>query len=305
VAALSGQPAPWVTPADVGMPSDIGIIDTMMGVRPLDGRENARPRSKILPPPPPSPVGTSIGYMFHDELPAVGGPEGADLLLPEMDRYGIERAVLMHTTPEDPVSLAAIEAHPDRFTGQFTVSPMLGYDALREIHFMVEHHPITSLEHGAAFGPHPIPVNDKRMYPIYAKCIELDLPIFMYVGVPGPRVAFAPQYVGLLDEVCAYFPELKIVMRHGAEPWTDLAVKLMLKWPNLYFSTSGFAPKYYPSEIIEYANTRGAEKIIYSGYFPIGLPLSRTFAELPQVPFRAHVWPLFLRENARRVLNLP
>ena len=94
-------------------------------------------------------------------------------------------------------------------------------------------------------------------------------------------------------------------MRHGAEPWADLAVKLMLKWPNLYFSTSGFAPKYYPREIVEYANTRGAEKIIYAGYFPIGLPLSRTFAELPQVPFRDHVWPLFLRENARRVLNLP
>ena len=64
--------------------------------------------------------------------------------------------------------------------------------------------------------------NDKKMYPIYAKCVELDIPIFVYAGVPGPRIRFAPQDVGLLDEVCWFFPELKIVTRHGGEPWTEL-----------------------------------------------------------------------------------
>ena len=58
--------------------------------------------------------------------------------------------------------------------------------------------------------------------------------------------------------------------RHGCEPWTDLAVKLLLKWPNLYYSTTAFAPKYYPKEIIDFANTRGADKVIFSGYFPAG-----------------------------------
>ena len=57
-------------------------------------------------------------------------------------------------------------------------------------------------------------------------------------------------------------------MRHGAEPWVDLAVKLLLKWPNLYYSTSAFAPKHYPKAIIDFANTRGADKVIYAGYFP-------------------------------------
>ena len=58
-----------------------------------------------------------------------------------------------------------------------------------------------------------------------------------------------------IDEVCWFFPELKFVIRHGCEPWADLAVKLLLKWPNLYYSTSAFAPKYYPKAIIDYANT--------------------------------------------------
>lgn len=100
------------------------------------------------------------------------------------------------------------------------------------------------------------------------------------------------------------FRNFRIVMRHGAEPWEDLAVKLMLKWPGLYYTTSAFAPKYYPRAIIEYANTRGAEKIMYAGYYPMGLSLDRIFAELPEVPFRDHVWPLFLRENAIRVFNV-
>ena len=69
-------------------------------------------------------------------------------------------------------------------------------------------------------------------------------------------------------------------MRHGAEPDEALAVKLMLKWPNLYYSTSAFAPKHYPQAIIDYANTRGNDKILYGGYFPFGLELNRIMEEL-------------------------
>lgn len=81
-------------------------------------------------------------------------------------------------------------------------------------------------------------------------------------------------------------------------------MKLMLKYPNLYYSTSAFAPKHYPKEIIDYANSRGADKIMYAGYFPMGLSLERIFAELEAVPFKDSVWPKFLRDNARRVFNI-
>ena len=91
---------------------------------------------------------------------------------------------------------------------------------------------------------------------------------------------------------------------HGCEPWADLAAKLLLKWPNLYYSTSAFAPKHYPKDIIDFANKRGADKVMYAGYFPMGLSLERIFSELPNVPFRDEVWPKFLRENAERVFKL-
>ena len=113
-----------------------------------------------------------------------------------------------------------------------------------------------------------------------------------------------PQKVEHLDEICWFFPELKVVMKHGAEPWTDLAWKLMLKYENLYYMTSAFAPKHYPKDIINFANTRGADKIMYAGYFPMGLSLDKIFSEMNDVPFNDDVWPLFLGENAKKILKL-
>ena len=149
----------------------------------------------------------------------------------------------------------------------------------------------------ATFNPHgtipQVAVDAPQMYPYYAKCIELEIPVFITVGIAGPRVPSMVQHVERIDQVIYDFPELVFVMRHGAEPWVDLAVKLMIKWPNLHYSTSAFAPKYYPQAMIDYANTRGADRVIYGGYFPIGLSLERIAAEMPSVPFMDYVCPVF------------
>jgi predicted TIM-barrel fold metal-dependent hydrolase len=149
-----------------------------------------------------------------------------------------------------------------------------------------------------------VPINDARAYPLYAKCVELDIPVFVQGGVPGPRVQTGSQHPGFVDEVCYDFPDLRFVFRHGCEPWVDLTIKLLLKWPGLFYSTSGFAPKYFPDAIVRYVNTRGADKILYAGYYPWGFELDRIFRELDVVAFKADVWPKFLRENAARVLHL-
>jgi predicted TIM-barrel fold metal-dependent hydrolase len=149
-----------------------------------------------------------------------------------------------------------------------------------------------------------VAINDKKMYPIYSKACELDIPVFCCAGVPGPRLKFAPQKVELIDEVMYDFPELTFVTRHGCEPWTELAMKLMLKWPGLHYSTSAFAPKHYNKVIIDYANTRGADKIIYGGYYPMGLTMDRIMGDMPGVPFKDEVWPMFLRGNAARILKI-
>jgi len=244
-----------------------------------------------------------VEYMFKDFPRIEGESDYLRYTLNEMDRFGIDKA-LMGFDPDDPVSRRALREHPDRFLPEVMCKPNLGLEGVR---WLARVHEEVGLKAVSCFpsGFHPqVAIDSPKMYPIYAFCVERGLPFVCTAGVPGPRIPMAPQLVEQIDQVCWQFPELRFVLRHGAEPWEELAVKLMLKYPNLYYSTSAFAPKHYPRAIVDYANTRGADKVMYAGYFPAGLKLERIFAELPEVPFRDEVWPKFLRGNALRVFDL-
>jgi predicted TIM-barrel fold metal-dependent hydrolase len=243
-----------------------------------------------------------VQYMFKDIPKAGPVADKVAWTLGHMDRFNIERAMIGF----DERSEGAMTAHAkfrNRFFFDLPVNPNLGMDEVRRIRESKRKYGIDAVSVFPAGVNPQVPINDKRFYPIYTACVEENLPIFVNAGVPGPRVPGACQDVHLVDEVCWFFPDLKFVMRHGAEPHVDMAVKLMLKYPNLYYSTSAFAPKHYPKEIIQFANTRGADKILYAGYFPMGLSLERIFAELAELPLRDEVWPKFLRTNALKVLG--
>jgi predicted TIM-barrel fold metal-dependent hydrolase len=286
------------------MPSDVPVIDLMLGIPSPDQpstydfmRPLLRDRESLQQ------FDFPVEYMFKD-VPKTGQKSDyVKYTLEEMDKYNIERA-LIGVSAESETSKLAFRQHPDRFIPSGNAEPNQGMEGVRSIQRAYEEFGIVAVGAFPCGYVPQVPINDKAFYPTYAKCVELDIPIFCCAGVPGPRIPMAPQKVELVDEVCWYFPELKFVFRHGCEPWTDLAVKLMLKWPNLYYSTSAFAPKYYPKAIVDYANTRGADKILYAGYFPMGLSLERIFSDMPHVPFRDHVWPKFLRENAIALLKL-
>jgi predicted TIM-barrel fold metal-dependent hydrolase len=205
----------------------------------------------------------------------------------------------------DETSRLALKHHPDRFVPSGAVADP--NDVVGSVRAIRREHEEFGIRATSVFpsGTFPqVAIDDPKMYPIYSTCVELGIPIFVCAGVPGPRLPFAPQDVARIDVVMFDFPELVFVTRHGCEPWEQLAVKLMVKWPNLYYSTSAFAPKYYPKAIIDYANTRGADKVLYAGYFPMGLSLERIFRELPNVDLNDDVWPKFLYGNAARILGL-
>ena len=241
-------------------------------------------------------------YMFKD-IPETGSHDDfIQYTLDQMDKFHINMAMVgFHESSE--VKIKAGKDHPDRFFFDMPVNPNIE-DEAQNIKRMHDEYGIKAV---SAFpsGMHPqIAINDPKWHAIYEMCIELDIPFFCCVGVPGPRIPMAPQKVELIDEVCWYFPELKFVMRHGAEPWTALACKLMLKYPNLYYSTSAFSPKHYPKDVMHYANTRGQDKVMYAGYFPMGLSLDKIFNEMESVPLKEEVLPKFLGENAKKLLKL-
>ena len=285
------------------MPEGIGAVDLMIGFPTTDPSKHYDFLRQAAKDQGSQEMEFPVEYMFKN----VPGhlPEGADPVetaLGEMDRCGV--AIGMIGSPYGRLAQRALTDHPDRFFAALEVDPNDITGAVRKIRDAKADHDIKAVTTFPAGCIPQVPVDDRRYYPIYQTCIDLEIPVIVNAGIAGPRVPSQCQDVMLFEQVCFDFPELTIVMRHGAEPWQELAVKLMVKWPNLYYMPSAFAPKYYPKAIIDYANTRGADRIMYAGYYPMGLSLRRIFEELPNVPFKDEVWPKFLRENAVRVLNL-
>ncbi len=288
----------------MGMPKDIKIIDCMLGIPNSEDREDWY--SSFAPLIRDQETLDSFKmpaqYMFKDIPVLDKSDDYVAWTVEQMDKHNIEKALVGWNDNE--TSRRAKEKYPDRFFFDLPINPNGGMDEVRRIKRIHSEVGLSALGCFPAGTNPQVPINHKFMYPIYATCCELDIPILLNVGIPGPRIPMETQKVEHVDEVCWFFPELKIVMRHGAEPWEDLAVKLMLKYPNLYYSTSAFAPKHYPKAIIDYANTRGSDKIIYAGYFPMGLSLDRIMGDMPNVPFKDEVWPKFLRENAKKLFKL-
>jgi predicted TIM-barrel fold metal-dependent hydrolase len=285
------------------LPEGLGAIDLMIGFPRADAGAHYDYLRKLTKDPESASMTFPAEYLFK-QVPNYL-PEGADPVattVGEMDLCGV--AVGMIGGPDSEVSQRALREHPDRFVASLEVDPNDISGAVRAIREAKDEHDIRAVTSFPAGCNPQVPISDRRYYPVYQTCVDLDIPIIVNAGIPGPRVPAACQDVMHFDQVCYDFPELHIVMRHGAEPWEELAVKLMLKWPGLHYMTSGFAPRYYPTAIVDYANTRGADKILYAGYYPMGLSLRRIFEELPQVPLRDEVWPKFLRDNAVRLLKL-
>lgn len=223
----------------------------------------------------------------------------------EQKRWSIRQSqIMVDPAQADPV-LDAIAPFGDRFFATVKMDPHAGVKGTRQLEQLLRRYPeqikSCSLSPFALYPPTPI--NSKEYYVVYAKAEELGLPVLVNVGIPGPRVPSMVQEPSLLDEVCWYFPDLKVVMKHGGEPWEALCVKLMLKWPNLYYMTSAFAPRWYPQAITHYLNTRGQDKVMFAGYWPL-LDYGKVFEQLEDVDLREEVWPKFLRQNAARVFGL-
>jgi len=287
------------------MPTNIGIVDLGIGFPYQSVEEKKRAydffRPNLKDRQSAEEFEFPAQYMFKD-VPDLISPDEDPVawVLAKMDAFGIQIA----KTHLSPNGIRAKAEHPDRFVLSMSVDPNRGVETLRMMERAKAEHDIVSVTCFPCGCVPQVAVDDKKMYPIYSKCVELDIPICINGGIVGPRMPSWPQHVERFDEVCYDFPELTIVMMHGGEPWTALAVKLMLKWPGLHYMTSAFAPKHYPVDIINYANTRGSDKIMYCGYFPAGLTLERQFRDMESVPFNPGVWPKFLRENAIRVFKL-
>ncbi len=287
----------------MAMPKDQPIIDTMIGFPMGSKKEVYNFITKQLKDADSKENFTFPAQYMFKNVPdeAHDGEDPIKVTLDQMDKYNIAIGMI---SADGEQGQRALTNHPDRFVGCLSIDPNEGVDALRAMTKAKEMWDIRSITLFPSGTFPQVAINGKLAYPVYAKACELDVAVFCCAGVPGPRLKMEPQRVEHIDEVMYDFPELVFVTRHGCEPWTELAVKLMLKWPNLYYSTSAFAPRHYNERIINYANTRGADKMLYAGYYPMGMELSRIMGDMPDVAFNEDVWPKFLYGNAAKILKI-
>lgn len=243
-------------------------------------------------------VRVATDYFHREQELARGTP--LDEMVRMMDTAGISGGILT-INAADPQPFADMAAqYPGRFLLSAVIDPMQGMEAVRTIDRLVREYDVRLMRMVPFLFNRP--PNDKVCYPIYAKCIELGVAVSVNTGIPGPPMPAEPQRPLYLDEVCLFYPELVLIMAHGADPWWGEAIRLLLKYPNLYMMTSAYLPKYLPPELIQFMNTRGQDKVMFATDFPF-LPFDRAIEAARALPFRPGVLEKYLGNNARRIFK--
>jgi uncharacterized protein len=106
-----------------------------------------------------------------------------------------------------------------------------------------------------------------------------------------------------LEDVAADLPELRIVLAHPSFPWQDEAISVCLHKENVWIDLSGWSPKYFAPQLVQYANSQLRTKVLFGSDFPLITP-DGWLADFAEAPFKDEVRPLILKENAARLLGL-
>ncbi len=219
-------------------------------------------------------------------------------MLEDMDRNGVAYACI---SGEPELIRDAVRRHPDRFIGEYHADPTNIMGAVRGLQEHVEKYGFKVLRIEPFLWDraptHPC------YYPLYAKCVELDVAFQTQVGHTGPLFTSETGRPIYIDRVALDFPELRIICGHLGWPWTEEMIAVAWKHANVFIDTSAHVPKHYPPEFVHFMKTFGKHKVCFATDYPL-LPFDRVLKEVDALELPEDVRTLFLRDNARRALKL-
>ena len=246
---------------------------------------------------------------------AIGGLpqfDSLDAMLARMDEAGVETVFVtqtkmwshrnhwmyMDTRLEEVTQYTCRD--PRRFVGLAGYNPFRIQESLREIETAVRQHGFRGVYvHIYGFD---IPLDDRKMYPLYAKCVELDVPVSMQVGHVLEGMPSEHGRPMLLDRIACDFPELRIVGAHTGWPWVEELISVCSKWDNVYFGVDAWMPRYLKPEIVRFIGSRmGQDRCLWGTN---GLPWKESLAQLEELELRPEAKKKLLRENAVRLFRL-
>lgn len=259
--------------------------------------------------------------ILPDEAKAKYFKESARPTIPEVAQYYRERKMAAVIFPVDTESesglwrianeeVAEVAAENDDALIPFaSIDPAKGKMGAREARRLIDEYGVRGFKfHPSAQGFYP---NDRKAYPLYEVIAAAKLPALFHTGqtgigagMPGGggvRLKYSnPMYV---DDVAVDFPDMPIVLAHPSFPWQDEALSVATHKPQVYIDLSGWSPKYFPANLIQYSNTLLKSKVLFGTDYPLITP-GRWLADFDKLPIKPEVRPLIMKENAIRLLNL-
>jgi len=208
---------------------------------------------------------------------------------------------------EEVAELAA--EHNDVLIPFASIDPARGKMGAREARRLINDYGVRGFKfHPSAQGFYP---NDPKAYVLYEAIAEAKLPALFHSGQTGVgarmrggmgiRLKYSnPMF---LDDVAVDFPDMPIVIAHPSFPWQDEALAVATHKPNVYIDLSGWSPKYFPTNLVQYANTLLKDRVMFGSDFPALTP-ERWIADFDTLNMKPEVRPLIMKENAIRLLGL-
>lgn len=233
---------------------------------------------------------------------------GLDRLVQDMDRADVRCGLLVGA--ENSATGRIHARHPGRFLSFVTFDPGDGMRAVREFERLVREEGANGLRLSALYNG--VPANDRRYYPLYAKAVELDVPVRIYTAMnyanDRPYDLGHPRH---LDDVGIDFPELRIVAGLAGWPWVNEMVGLLRRHPNLYVDTAAHHPRYFAQPgsgwemFMQYGNTLLQDKVMVGlSRYLLGSSFESLIAEYRKLPLKEKVIEKWLHGNAAEFLRL-
>jgi len=259
---------------------------------------------------------------FQTTFRSIGSPERAlkafghpnlESMLKEAEEAGYEKIFIvamkqwsyynhnwvMHTSIERVKEL--VDQGQGKIVGAVSYNPFQIEESLREIDKAVKEYGFKYIYfHPQGFG---LPPNDRRYYPLYAKALELDVPVGLQTGHSAEVMPSDPGRPIYIDEVAIEFPSVKFVLSHTGWPWVDEWIAMVWKHPNVYGDISAYPPRALPErdKLLEFIERRGQDKVLF-GTNSLGLKLCKS--QFMELPLSDEVKAKVLRENAVKLFKL-
>ena len=216
---------------------------------------------------------------------------------------GRDIASSVNTASTNPGMLESIQKYPDFFTGFYGIDPLLRMDALRAFRRAVKDYGVR----GASIDPamSGVPVNSALYYPFYAACCEENIPVAITTGCSCgmPHVVLEHHAPWLIDRVASDFPELTIIVSHGAYPWIMEMTGVAMRHQNVYLDFSACTMLFNMEQYVHAANRQLMGKVLFASAHPFE-HIADTLKLYASLPFTAEAREHVMYKNAAKILGL-